>query len=76
MTNFTPVSALLGGLLIGAAAALFVTFNGRVAGISGILGGLLQPSRNDVGWRIAFLAGLLLAPLLYGALGGHPARLA
>lgn len=70
MANFTPVSALVGGLLIGASAALFVIFNGRVAGVSGILGGLLQPSRSDVGWRIAFLAGLLLAPVLYGVLGG------
>jgi uncharacterized membrane protein YedE/YeeE len=70
MENFTPVSALAGGLLIGVSAALFVILNGRVAGISGILGGLLQPRRSDVGWRIAFLAGLLLAPVLFRALGG------
>ncbi len=72
MNNFTPVSALIGGLLIGASAALFLIFNGRIAGISGLLGGLLQPSRSDFGWRLAFLAGLLLAPLLYAAGGGLP----
>ena len=63
--NFTPWSALGGGLLIGTAAAAFVMFNGRIAGISGILGGLLRPAPGDIAWRVAFLAGLLLAPLLY-----------
>ena len=73
MSAFTPVSALIGGLLIGTSAALFLILSGRVAGISGILGGLLQPARNDVGWRLAFLAGLLLAPLVYiGAAGALP----
>ena len=68
MTDFTPMSALIGGLLIGASAALLLLLNGRIAGISGILGGLLlQPTRSEVGWRAAFLAGMLLAPLLYGA---------
>lgn len=77
MEHFTPVSALIGGLLIGASAALFLVLNGRIAGISGILGGLLQPSRADVGWRSAFLAGLLTAPLIYTAVGGSfpPVRL-
>jgi uncharacterized membrane protein YedE/YeeE len=70
MENFTPVSALVGGLLIGASAALFLVLNGRIAGISGILGGLLQPARSEIGWRIAFLAGQLIAPLLYTAAGG------
>jgi len=70
MENFTPVSALIGGLLIGASAALFLVLNGRIAGISGILGGLLQPRRDELGWRIAFLAGLLAAPLIYAAAGG------
>jgi uncharacterized protein len=69
MENFTPVSALIGGLLIGASAALFLVLNGRIAGISGILGGLLQPTRNEVGWRIAFLAGMFVAPLVYVAFG-------
>ncbi|QGZ41735.1 hypothetical protein IP92_00724 [Pseudoduganella flava] len=63
--HFTPIAGLLGGLLIGAAAALFVLFNGRIAGISGIAGGLLRPARGDVGWRVAFLVGLIAAPLLY-----------
>jgi uncharacterized membrane protein YedE/YeeE len=70
MENFTPVSALIGGLLIGASAALLLVLNGRIAGISGILGGLLQPARGEVGWRLAFLAGMLIAPLVYVAVGG------
>lgn len=70
MENFTPVSALLGGLMIGASAALFLVLNGRIAGISGILGGLLHPARNELGWRLAFLAGLFVAPLVYIAFGG------
>jgi uncharacterized membrane protein YedE/YeeE len=70
MENFTPVSALVGGLLIGASAALFLILNGRIAGISGILGGLLHPSRSELGWRIAFLAGLMLAPFIYIVAGG------
>ena len=63
--HFTPGVALLGGVLIGLAAALFVLFNGRIAGISGIVGGLLRPQRGDIGWRLAFVGGLLAAPLLY-----------
>jgi len=70
--NFTPRTALGGGLLIGLAAAVFVLFNGRIAGISGILGGLLWPVRGDVGWRVAFLAGLMAAPVLYGLGGALP----
>ena len=54
MENFTPVSALAGGLLIGASAALFLVFNGRIAGISGILGGLFPPARGEIGWRAGF----------------------
>ena len=63
-TDFTPLTALGGGLLIGLAAALFVLFNGRIAGISGILGGLLRPAPGERGWRIAFLFGLVAAPLV------------
>ena len=63
--HFTPWSALAGGMLIGLAAALLILFNGRIAGISGILGGVLRPRRGDLGWRIAFLAGLVGAPLLW-----------
>lgn len=62
---FTPWTALAGGALIGLAAALFVLLNGRIAGISGILGGLLRPAQGDTLWRLAFLAGLIGAPLLY-----------
>jgi hypothetical protein len=70
--NFTPWTALAGGLLIGLAAAAFVLFNGRIAGISGILGGLLQPKRGDIAWRVAFLAGLVIAPLAYGLIAPLP----
>jgi len=63
--HFTPWTSLAGGLIIGAAAAAFVLFNGRIAGISGILGGLLRPARGDIGWRLAFLLGLISAPLAY-----------
>ena len=64
--HFTPWSSLAGGILIGLAASMLLLFNGRVAGISGILGGLLRPSSSDVSWRLAFLAGLVLAPLAFG----------
>ena len=62
---FTPWSSLFGGLLIGLAAAMFVLLNGRVAGISGVLGGLLTPLRGDVLWRVAFVGGIVIAPLIY-----------
>ncbi|HEX9275930.1 MAG TPA: YeeE/YedE family protein [Casimicrobiaceae bacterium] len=64
-TAFTPWSAAIGGVIIGAAVALFVFVNGRIAGISGIVGGLLRPASGDVAWRLAFVAGLLAAPMLY-----------
>lgn len=70
--HFTPATALAGGVLIGLAAAAFILFNGRIAGISGIVGGLLRPQRGDVGWRLAFLAGLLAAPVLYGMVTALP----
>lgn len=66
-THFTPWSALAGGVLIGLAATLLVLCNGRILGISGIVGGLLRPG-NDRGWRIAFLLGLFSAPFVYAAL--------
>ena len=65
MENFTPVSGLVGGLLIGLAAALLLLLNGRISGISGIVGGLLAPRSSDAGWRVAFVAGLLLGALAY-----------
>ena len=70
---FTPWTALAGGLLIGLAAALFLLLNGRVAGISGIVGGLLRPVRGDIGWRVAFVTGLIGAPLLYALVAALPA---
>ena len=63
--HFTPWASLAGGMLIGLAAALLILFNGRIAGISGIVGGLLRPRSGDLGWRIAFLAGLIGTPLLW-----------
>ena len=71
--HFTPESALTGGALIGLAAALFLIFNGRVAGISGVLGGLLNPFRGDIAWRAAFVLGLVSAPLVYGLFAVLPA---
>lgn len=59
---FTPYSALAGGALIGLAAAMLALLNGRIAGIAGIVGGILKPKRGEVGWRAAFILGLLLAP--------------
>ncbi|OUM00780.1 YeeE/YedE family protein [Variovorax sp. JS1663] len=63
--HFTPLTALAGGALIGIAAAMFVLLNGRIAGISGVLGGLLKPVKGDSAWRIAFVLGLVGAPLAY-----------
>jgi len=72
-TTFTPWSALAGGAIIGVAAVLFALFNGRVAGISGIVGGLLRPSFPDLAWRAAFLAGLIVAPFVYRLFAAPPA---
>lgn len=63
--HFTPLTALAGGMLIGTAAAMFVLLNGRIAGISGVVGGLLRPVKGDSAWRIAFLLGLVGGPLVY-----------
>lgn len=63
--HFTPWTALAGGVLIGTASAIFVLFNGRIAGITGILGGLFKPRRRDIGWRLAFITGLMIAPLAW-----------
>lgn len=70
--NFTPWAALAGGAVIGLATAMFILLNGRIAGISGILGGLLQFPKGDMAWRVAFLAGLLAAPLVYGLFAPLP----
>ena len=70
---FTPWSALAGGVLIGVAVAMFLLLNGRIAGISGVVGGLLRPARGDIAWRVAFVAGLIVAPLLYALAAPPPA---
>jgi hypothetical protein len=62
---FTPWTALAGGALIGVAAAMFVLLNGRIAGISGIVGGLLSPKKDDILWRVLFIGGIVLAPALW-----------
>jgi len=61
---FTPVSALIGGALIGASASMMLALNGRITGISGILGGLIRRQRGEVSWRATFLAGLLVGGVL------------
>ena len=70
--HFTPWSSLAGGLLIGLATAIFLLVSGRVAGISGIVGGLLPPVKGDVAWRIAFILGLFSAPLVFAAAAPLP----
>ena len=72
MESFTPWSSLAGGALIGLAAAVLWVGDGRIAGISGILGGLAKTSGTDIGWRIMFLGGLITAPVLYALAAGTP----
>jgi uncharacterized protein len=71
--HFTPYASLTGGVFIGAAVALLLLINGRIAGISGIVGGLFRPLKGDVGWRLAFLLGMLGTPALYAMLALLPA---
>jgi uncharacterized membrane protein YedE/YeeE len=74
--HFTPWASLAGGILLGLASALFILANGRILGISGILGGLLRPKTGDMAWRGVFLLGMLVAPLLYTlAIGPSEARI-
>lgn len=80
MTNFTPVASLIGGALIGLSASAMLMLNGKVAGISGIVGGTLAPKRGDVAWRVLFLAGLFLGGAVFAilrpeALGASPRSL-
>ena len=70
MENFTPLSGAVGGAMIGLSAVLLLLFTGRIAGISGILGGLLTPARGDVAWRAAFIVGLVVGPLVVVAVTG------
>jgi len=72
--HFTPWASLIGGLSLGVASAVFILINGRILGISGILGGLLPPKVGDIGWRVAFLLGMLAAPTVFMTLA--PAGLA
>lgn len=73
MGSFTPISSLLGGSLIGLAAALLLLLNGRIAGISGILGGLLERGATDRGERLAFLGGLIAGAVLFAWVVARPA---
>jgi uncharacterized protein len=72
--SFTPVSGLMGGLLIGLAVTLMMLLNGRIAGISSILSGLLTPKSGDTGWRVAFVVGLLLGALAFILAVGGPTQ--
>ena len=71
--HFTPWASLAGGLLIGVAVAMFLLLNGRLAGVSGILGGLLSPRPGEIGWRFAFIGGLLVAPAVVRLVAALPA---
>ena len=72
--HFTPWASLTGGILLGLASAIFILVNGRILGISGIVGGLIgnmwRPKASDTGWRIAFVLGMLAAPMLYLLVAG------
>lgn len=70
MTEFTPFQSLIGGVLIGLSAVLLMAFHGRAAGMTGILTGIIPPAASDWSWRAAFLAGAIVAPVLYLAAGG------
>jgi uncharacterized membrane protein YedE/YeeE len=67
-THFTPLASLLGGIVLGLASAILILFNGRILGISGILGGLITPRMGDVGWRLSFLLGMAAAPAVFARL--------
>ncbi|CAM8671989.1 COG2391 Predicted transporter component [Comamonadaceae bacterium] len=68
--HFTPWASLIGGLLLGLSASLFILVNGRILGISGIVGGLLTPRAGDTSWRLAFVLGLVIAPSVYTLFAG------
>jgi len=69
---FSPWAAITGGIIVGISAAIFLLFNGRIAGISGILGGLFRPMPGDIFWRVAFLLGMLLSPWIWQAITQMP----
>lgn len=70
MTEFTPIASVFGGMLIGLSAVLLMLFMGRIAGVSGIASRLLPPVAEDYGWRLAFVAGILAAPVLVQYIAG------
>lgn len=79
MTEFTPIASLIGGALIGVSAVLLMAINGRIAGISGISVSVLPPwggqaGRAELGWRLAFIAGVVVAPLLVQVVAGQPVQ--
>jgi uncharacterized membrane protein YedE/YeeE len=71
MEHFTPVASLMGGMLIGVSASALLLFDGKIAGISGIVGGLLSPAEGDTLWRIVFIAGLLAGGILLKFFSSH-----
>ncbi|MAK61924.1 MAG: YeeE/YedE family protein [Ponticaulis sp.] len=71
MENFTPISASIGGALIGVSAVLLMALNGKIAGISGVLSGTMFAASGDKLWRILFVVGLIAAPVLYGLISGE-----
>jgi uncharacterized membrane protein YedE/YeeE len=71
MTEFTPLASLFGGILIGLGAVILMAFNGRIAGMTAMLGGVLEPRNPDSPWRLAFLAGAIAAPLIATLLGAE-----
>ena len=73
LVQFTPFLSFLGGVLIGCATWILLLFCGRIAGISGILGGVLSRGTPDRGWRLAFLVGIIISPLLYALVYPLPA---
>ncbi len=72
MENFTPWTSLLGGILIGISASIMILMNGRIAGISGIVGSISSAHRADIPWRITFIAGLVISPFIYLLFGDIP----
>lgn len=71
MTEFTPIAALVGGILIGLSAVILMAFNGRIAGMTAMLGGVLEPQNPDSPWRLAFLAGAVGAPMVALLMGAE-----
>jgi uncharacterized protein len=69
MANFTPISAAIGGALIGLSAVLLMLLNGRIAGVTGVFAGLIDPTGTDRAWRATFIAGLIVAPLSAALVG-------